>query len=873
MRVLLTNLVLWCAFGAFGQVAPVSNACNIAQNICNNSPVTFPLSTGQSPSPVVPPAGSISNPNSNPAPGLSGCLLAGELNPNWFIFNVTSNGSLEFQIGAAGGNGYYDWSLWPYNPTTGCTDIQNNLVAPVACNWNASSQGFTGLSPGGVAPPGGVGGNFSPSFPVTAGQQYILMFSNYSSQVGNVGLTFPQTGASIGCSAATPDATICLGDQVVVDIITPPAYVNPSYNWLVTTGVSNPTGGNGGTAMVVAPTVTTEYHVEVQDNAPGGVMYTDTFTVTVVNPPAPNAGPDQNVCLGSLVTLSGTPDDPINNTTQWMFDASQVTPAPAVNFIPNNTNLTTFASVNQTGTYYFMLQETNAICGDIQDTLVVNVSDLAVSATFTSPSCSGFTDGTITVTAPGADQYSFDAGTTWIASNTSAGFGAGTYNVCASTPLGCQKCTDVTITEPAPMTISVSNDTLICENGTATMTASATGGTSYLFNWSHTGDTQATQDVMPGAATTYTVYAENQTGCVSPNATIDVTVRPPLSGTISPVVTICPGYPTDLSATVAGGIGQPYSFVWSDGSTFNGAPNHTINVNPPSTTDYTVTITDGCESTPLVMTTTVTVAPLPVPSVNVLNPVQCEPAIFDIVNTTDPSLSQFTYWLVDGTQQFLNQDTITTAPLWAGEYDVQLVVTSYDGCVDSLTWVELLSVDPQPVADFKYTPNPVLMFNTQVLFTNYSFNGYTYEWSFEDGIPSQSTQTNVQVLFPDGVEGRYDVQLITTSELGCIDTMDHELIVYPEVLIYAPNAFTPDGDEHNQTWRVFMEGIDVYDFELLIFDRWGEVVWESRDIEVGWDGTYNGRLAPTGTYTWIIRTKDLMNDAKYTYDGHLNLLK
>jgi gliding motility-associated-like protein len=423
------------------------------------------------------------------------------------------------------------------------------------------------------------------------------------------------------------------------------------------------------------------------------------------------------------------------------------------------------------------------------------------------------------------------------------------------------------------MTISVSNDTLICENGTATMTASGTGGTSYTYQWDHTTDTQATQDVMPGIATTYTVYAENELGCVSPNATIDVTVRPPLTGTISAFDTICPGYPTDLMATVTGGIGQPYSYVWSDGSTFNGAPSHTINVNPAVSTEYTVTIADGCESTPLVMLTRVRVAPLPVPEINVLNPIQCEPAIFDIVNTTDPALSQYTYWLVGGTQQFVNQGTITTAEMWAGEYDVQLVVTSYEGCVDSVTWDELLNVDPKPVADFKYSPNPVLMFNTQVLFTNYSFNGYTYQWFFEDGVPSQSTQTNVQVLFPDGVEGRYDVQLITTSELGCVDTMDHELIVYPEVLIYAPNAFTPDGDEHNQTWRVHMEGIDVFDFELLIFNRWGEVVWESRDVEVGWDGTYNGVLMPEGTYTWIIRTKDLMNDAKYTYDGHLNLLK
>ena len=108
MKILLANIVFLCALGAFGQVGPVSNACNIAQNICNSSPLTFPLSQGASPSPVVPPAGSIANPNSNPAGGgLYGCLLAGELNPNWFILNITSNGLLEFQIGAAGGSGYY----------------------------------------------------------------------------------------------------------------------------------------------------------------------------------------------------------------------------------------------------------------------------------------------------------------------------------------------------------------------------------------------------------------------------------------------------------------------------------------------------------------------------------------------------------------------------------------------------------------------------------------------------------------------------------------------------------------------------------------------------------------------------------------------
>ena len=92
------------------------------------------------------------------------------------------------------------------------------------------------------------------------------------------------------------------------------------------------------------------------------------------------------------------------------------------------------------------------------------------------------------------------------------------------------------------------------------------------------------------------------------------------------------------------------------------------------------------------------------------------------------------------------------------------------------------------------------------------------------------------------------------------------LVVLPEVLMYAPNAFTPDGDEHNQNWRIHIVGIDVYDFQLQLFDRWGELIWESRDPEAGWDGTFKGQPCQVGTYTWVVRAKDLLNDGQYVYN-------
>jgi gliding motility-associated-like protein len=97
--------------------------------------------------------------------------------------------------------------------------------------------------------------------------------------------------------------------------------------------------------------------------------------------------------------------------------------------------------------------------------------------------------------------------------------------------------------------------------------------------------------------------------------------------------------------------------------------------------------------------------------------------------------------------------------------------------------------------------------------------------------------------------------------------------VKPEVLIYAPNAFTPDGDEFNQSWSVIMEGIDITVFDLLVYNRWGEVIWASKDVNATWDGTYKGKIVPAGIYNWTIRTKDALNDKKYEFTGSITVLR
>jgi len=137
------------------------------------------------------------NPGTNPSSLNSGCLNSGELNSTWFTVNVAVGGDLEFSFGTPGQVGNcYDWIMWPMTPTA-CTDIQNNVLPPVTCNWNFPCDGFTGVSS--VPPLGGQVGNFEPTMSVNAGDQFLICFSNYSSALTTVPLNFYGT-ADISCT-------------------------------------------------------------------------------------------------------------------------------------------------------------------------------------------------------------------------------------------------------------------------------------------------------------------------------------------------------------------------------------------------------------------------------------------------------------------------------------------------------------------------------------------------------------------------------------------------------------------------------------------------------------------------------------------------
>jgi len=112
---------------------------------------------------------------------------------------------------------------------------------------------------------------------------------------------------------------------------------------------------------------------------------------------------------------------------------------------------------------------------------------------------------------------------------------------------------------------------------------------------------------------------------------------------------------------------------------------------------------------------------------------------------------------------------------------------------------------------------------------------------------------------------------------GCVSfpqTFNVSLELCPQDLIYIPNTFTPDGDEHNQTFApVFTSGFDPYNFNMKIFNRWGEIVWETNDPKSTWDGTYNNIKCSDGSYTWVVRFGMIKDDGKREFSGNLTIIK
>ena len=290
--------------------------------------------------------------------------------------------------------------------------------------------------------------------------------------------------------------------------------------------------------------------------------------------------------------------------------------------------------------------------------------------------------------------------------------------------------------------------------------------------------------------------------------------------------------------------------------TFTSPGNYSVNL--IATTDF------GCVSS---LKKDVTIVALPIANFTA----DKKACLGDVIRFTDLSISTNTAiasweWdLGDGT--IFSDQNPTHQYEYAQNFDVNLAVVSAEGCKHDTTILSAATVFNNPVADFRASTYSTTQLNPEIKFYNTSVGATSYFWDFEDGIIS--TDENPTIEFEE--IGSYGVLLHVISIYGCESEIIKNINIYPEYALYAPNAFTPNGDGNNDVFLA--EGNGITSFEMQVFDRWGGVVFESSDIEYGWDGLdASDNTVETGKYMYHISLYDY-NGKLWIYNGELNLMR
>lgn len=655
-------------------------------------------------------------------------------------------------------------------------------------------------------------------------------------------------------------------------------------------GTSNQTASNlmNGSTFTVSPTVTRNYTLQSVNSANGcsGMVANTTVTITVNNPPT--VSQPTYVCNSTGDAYAVVFNVTDGNNGPYTVVAN----SPAGTTGTFNGNTFTSTEIPSGTSFEFQIDDANG-CGPIIITGVnncacsssaglMNQTQLNVcvpdSGTAIHEQATMFLDGDDTLNYILHDQSGNSVGTVFDQSTTSQfGYVNGmtygtTYYISAvvgdNDGTGMVDLTDNCLSvssgtpivfNPTPTTTAGAIQNPICAGDTLQLTA--TDFPSATFNWTHSNSSYTSNQKDPirlnsnvNMSGTYTVTVSSN-GCSS-TSTVDITVNPVPNTSISanPADPFCT---TDANVTL---ISSTQGGTWSGTGIVN-ANNGTFSPSQagPGTHTVTYSIQGNCPSS---STRDIVVNQTPMSTFTADITEGCDP--LNVTFTADGlSYDQYTWDLGNGT---VNNDPETTSTIYSpGTYTVTLT-TNLLNCSSTTTMTDLITSFENPVADFTYD----ISSSGEVQFNNNSTNGDSYFWDFGD----QGTSTEFEPLHTYSQGGTYNVTFEVTSAEGCIATLIEELIVVKDLDMFIPNSFTPDGDEHNNTWIPVIGGdFDPTTYRLEIYNRWGELIFLSRDVNVGWDGTIQNQPCPEGVYSYKIYMSNLTTDNKVEQKGLINLMR
>jgi gliding motility-associated-like protein len=546
------------------------------------------------------------------------------------------------------------------------------------------------------------------------------------------------------------------------------------------------------------------------------------------------------------------------------------------------------------GSYNLLIEDAQGCSFDttfiISSPSALNInSTVAAFASGTNISCFGVSDGNIGVQMTGGSgTYNYEWSTTngsglQTGQSSQSALAAGGYSLIVTDSNHCEASETFNLVGPSQLNVQfnvseyASGDNIACfGSNNGWIEAEVDSNTvNCSFNWSTAngqGLVNTIQNQNNLTAGTYFLTVTDLYGCsihdsIVLNApeelTLDLTI---LSNYYGQQVS-CEGSEDGIINVSASGGTPGYSFNWNNTQAttqevFSSAKNG----------ENTVVLQDlnGCEiSSSIILTAN------PMPQ---LNPSpRIDACIGENVTINSNILeNEYCVWqLSNGMTIFDNQSAVINLPN-AGCVDASFMVTNEFGCKDSVFYENYICIHAIPVASF--ITNHTEINENDVNFTNNSDGATEFEWFFGDG--ASSTEMNPFHYYDaaDPVQGNYEVTLFAYNDYGCYDSTSQEITIKDDLLIFVPNSFTPNGDEFNNTFKpVYGSSFTLVEYDLLIYNRWGEIVFQSMDISFGWDGTIKGQIAPEGVYIWKlnIKTDDriIADSNSKQMTGNINLIR
>ncbi|MBI3509605.1 MAG: PKD domain-containing protein [Bacteroidetes bacterium] len=685
--------------------------------------------------------------------------------------------------------------------------------------------------------------------------------------------------------AAFNSTTVCVGQSTnFTDQSTNPT----SWNW----NFGDPPSGANDSANTQNATHTFTaagtYNVTL---TVGGNPCPSTLTQSVIVNPLPTpAFVFNQVCGGQLVNFTSTstvaPPDAITSTS-WNFGD----PASG----PNNTSALSNPSHTFSAPGNYTITLTVNTTNGCPQTITQNVSvGLSAIAAFTATAVCTNSPMQFTNTSANGNSYFWDFGT--VATNDTSNVQnpsftyatAGTYVVTLiANPGPCSDTATLSVTvAPGPQVQFTAPAVCIGTNSSFTDQSTIASGSITNWSWNFgvaaiTSDTSNLQNPSYAYTTAgsyvVTLTCTSNNGCQT-TTNQNVTVNPQPTANFSSVV-VCANSPTnltDLSIPNSGTITN-WSWDFGDGSPLGNTQNpvHTYTNDTTYQVTLIVTNTAGCIDTIVLPVVTASI-----PNVQFIGdslqgcPVHCV-NFLDQTTIASGSITGWTWDFGDGSPNSFTQNP-SHCYITPGTYPVTLTATSNGGCATTLNIPNYITVHPVPVASFSATPPSTTVTNTNINFTDLSQgNPVAWSWNFGDGttLSDTSSMQNPSYEYSQEYGSNYTVTLVVNNQFGCTDDTSLEVIVEPEFTFYIPNAFTPNGDGINDGF--YGTGIGITSYNIWIFDRWGNLIFQTNDMNQAWDGTVQGKsgtICQEDVYVWKVQLTDVWNK-KHKYIGHVSLIK